>query len=60
MVNWESNLYWVLGDTLGYIVKSGYTDGIVYVSYDTVYVTGFMGEEVRTRLNYVILIQKVR
>ena len=48
MVNWESNLYWVLGDTLGYIVKSGYTDDLVYVSYDTVYVTGFMGEEVRT------------
>ena len=48
MVNWESDLYWVLGDTLGYIVKSGYTDDLVYVSYDTVYVTGFSGEEVRT------------
>ena len=48
MVNWESDLYWVLGDTLGYIVKSGYTDEWVYVAYDTVYVTGFMGEEVRT------------
>ena len=48
MVNWESDLYWVLGDTLGYIVKSGYTDEWVYVAYDTVYVTGFSGEEVRT------------
>lgn len=48
MVNWESDLYWVLGDTLGYIVKSGYTDEWQYVSYDTVYVTGFSGEEVRT------------
>ena len=48
MVNWESDLYWVLGDTLGYIVKSGYTDDLVYVAYDTVYVTGFEGELVRT------------
>ena len=47
-VTWESDLYWVLGDTLGYIVKSGYTDEWQYVSYDTVYVTGFSGEEVRT------------
>ena len=48
MVNWESDLYWVLGDTLGYIVKSGYTDDLVYVAYDTVYVTGFEGELVNT------------
>ena len=48
VVNWESDLYWVLGDTLGYIVKSGYTDDLVYVAYDTVYVTGFEGELVRT------------
>ena len=47
-VTWESDLYWVLGDTLGYIVHSGYTDEWVYVAYDTTYVTGFSGEEVRT------------
>jgi len=47
-VDWESDLYWVLGDTLGYIVKNGYTTDWVYVSYDTVYVTGFSGELVRT------------
>jgi len=47
-VTWESDLYWVLGDTLGYIVHYGYTDDWVYVAYDTTYVTGFSGEEVRT------------
>ena len=47
-VTWESDLYWTLGDTLGYIVHSGYTDAWVYVAYDTTYVIGFSGEEVRT------------
>ena len=45
---WSSNLYWVLGDTLGYIIKSGLTDDMVYVSYDTIYVIGFSGQEVPT------------
>jgi len=40
-VEWESNLYWVLGDTLGYILHSGYTDDFIYVVYDTTYITGF-------------------
>jgi len=43
---WSSSHYWVLGDTLGYIVASGLTDDLVYVSYDTSYVTGFSGHEV--------------
>jgi hypothetical protein len=47
-VEWESNLYWYLGDTLGYVVKRGLTDNLEYVSYDTVYVTGFNGMEVPT------------
>ena len=47
-MEWESNLYWFLGDTLGYVVKRGLTDNLVYVSYDTVYVTGFNGMEVPT------------
>ena len=47
-IEWESNLYWYLGDTLGYIVKRGLSDDVVYVSYDTVYVTGFDGMEVAT------------
>lgn len=47
-VGWESDLYWVIGDTLGYVVRGGYTDDWVYVAYDTVYVTQYSGELVRT------------
>ncbi len=47
-VSWESDLYWVLGDTLGYIVHEGLTDDLVYVSYDTTFITGFDGMEVPT------------
>ena len=47
-VYWESDLMWYLGDTLGYVVKRGLTDNLEYVSYDTVYVTGFNGMEVPT------------
>ncbi len=43
---WASNLYWMLGDTLGYIISRGLTDDLIYVSYDTSYVTGFNGYEV--------------
>ena len=39
--NWESSHYWTLGDTVGYIVHQGLTDDLVYVSYDTTYITGF-------------------
>jgi hypothetical protein len=45
---WESSHYWYLGDTLGYIVKRGLTDQLEYVTYDTIYVTGFNGMEVPT------------
>ena len=47
-VGWSSDLYWVLGDTLGYIVHQGLTDDLIYVSYDTTYITGFNGMEVPT------------
>jgi hypothetical protein len=47
-IDWESNLYWYIGDTLGYVVKRGLDTNLNYVSYDTVYVTGFNGEEVPT------------
>ena len=47
-VEWESNLYWYIGDTLGYIVKQGINDDLVYVNYDTTYVTWFNGYEVQT------------
>ena len=47
-VEWESNLYWIIGDTLGYVVKRGLTDDLVYVSYDTVYITQYNGFTVPT------------
>lgn len=47
-VYWESNLFWYLGYTLGYIIHEGLTDYLVYVSYDTTYITGFSGMEVPT------------
>ena len=47
-VEWESNLYWYLGDTLGYIVNRYLNDSGVYVSIDTSYIIGFNGMEVPT------------
>ena len=38
--------YWYVGDTLGYVISRGLTDDLVYVSYDTSYVTWFNGFEV--------------
>ena len=29
--NWESSHYWIIGDTLGYIVNRGLTDQMEYV-----------------------------
>ena len=46
--DWESNLYWIIGDTLGYVVKRGLTDNLQYVSYDTVYITQYNGFTVPT------------
>ena len=43
---WLSSHYWYVGDTLGYMVSSGLTDDLVYVSYDTTYITGYNGMEV--------------
>ena len=47
-VTWESSHYWLIGDTLGYVINQGLTDDLVYVSYDTTYVTWFEGFEVNT------------
>jgi hypothetical protein len=47
-VHWESSHYWMLGDTLGYIVNRYLTDDGIYVSVDTSYVVGFDGMEVPT------------
>ena len=47
-VEWESDLFWYLGDTLGYIVNRNFDNNGMYVSIDTSYVTGFNGMEVPT------------
>ena len=47
-VEWESNLYWYLGDTLGYVVNRYINQQGVYVSVDTSYMVGFNGQEVPT------------
>ena len=47
-VEWESNLYWYIGDTLGYVVRRNFNDEGMYVSYDTTYLTQFSGMEVPT------------
>ena len=46
-VEWESDLYWYLGDTLGYIVNRYLNNSGVYVSVDTSYIVGFNGQEVK-------------
>jgi len=43
---WGSSHHWLIGDDYGYIVSSGYTYDLVYVNYDTTYITGFTGWEV--------------
>ena len=44
---WGSNLYWTIGDTFGYVIaNNGLTDDLVYVGYDTTYITWFTGYEV--------------
>ena len=47
-IEWESNLYWYIGDTLGYIIKRNFNMDGQYVSYDTTYLTQFNGMEVPT------------
>ena len=49
MVAWESDLYWYLGDTLGYIVNREFSiyQG-KYVTQDTSFIVGFDGMEVPT------------
>ena len=46
--NWESSHYWILGDTLGYIIRRTINDEGRYVSLDTSYIVGFEGFEVPT------------
>tara|TARA_X000001382_G_scaffold128646_1_gene118824 strand:- start:4114 stop:4623 length:510 start_codon:yes stop_codon:yes gene_type:complete len=54
-ISWESNLYWQLNDTLGYIIKERFSDWSGrYVATDTSYITGFDGFTVPTtnRVSY--------
>ena len=54
-VSWYSNHYWLIGDTLGYIIQNcwpttqlytGLSDDLWYVGSDTTYITWFNGFEV--------------
>ncbi len=50
-VYWESSHYWLIGDTLGYVVHQNNTlndAGYLYLNNDTTYVTWFEGHEVPT------------
>lgn len=42
-VEWESDFYWVLSDTAGYVVDYAYTDDLVYIAIDTSYI--YFGQE---------------
>ncbi len=42
-VTWESDFYWVLSDTAGYVIDYAYTDDLVYVAIDTSYI--YFGQE---------------
>tara|TARA_B100000424_G_C22833090_1_gene444934 strand:- start:559 stop:909 length:351 start_codon:yes stop_codon:yes gene_type:complete len=39
-VDFHSNLYWSLNDTIGYFIHRDLSDNVQYVTYDTSYVTG--------------------
>ena len=47
-IEWESDLMWYLGDTLGYIVNTHLSNVGEYVTVDTSYMVGFDGMEVPT------------
>jgi len=50
-IEWSSSHYWLIGDTLGYIVHQNWTlndNGYLYMNNDTSYVTWFDGHEVPT------------
>lgn len=53
-VEWESNLYWYMGDSTSYIINRGINSEGQYVTRDTSYIIGFTGMEVPTsnRVSY--------
>ena len=42
-VEWESDFYWTLTGTAGYVVDYAYTDDLVYIAIDTSYI--YFGQE---------------
>jgi hypothetical protein len=44
--SWYSDHYWVIGDTLGYVIETTGSDEFWYIGYDTTYITWFGGFEV--------------
>ena len=44
---WESSHYWLVGDSIGYLVLRG-NDDLIYTSNDTLYSTQFYGQEMLT------------
>ena len=59
-VHWESSHYWLIGDTLGYIINQGLTDDLVYVSYDTTYVTCLKDLKLIQSIVQVIVMELVK
>ena len=47
-IDFESNLFWQLNDTLGYFTHQWLTDEIEYNTYDTSYVIGGLHDLVPT------------
>ena len=45
-ISWYSNHYWLIGDTLGYMIQTTGSEDLWYIGYDTTYVTWFNGFEV--------------
>ena len=44
---WYSSHHWIIGDDFGYVIANhGLNDDLVYVGYDTTYITWFSGFEV--------------
>ena len=44
---WYSSHHWIIGDDYGYVIANhGLNDDLVYVAYDTTYITRFSGFEV--------------
>ena len=43
---WASNMYWIINDDFGYVIRNTGSEELWYVGYDTTYITWFSGWEV--------------